>query len=98
MIDSIAVFLLISLSLSQMFSFADIFSPVRNFIVKIPYIRKPLLCPECCSFWMGALASLFYNPFFGCFDRYNLIPTLLCGLITHLFAVYLYRVYYKLLS
>jgi hypothetical protein len=96
MIGDVAVFLLMSLSLSQMFSFSEVFLPIRNFIVKIPYIRKPLLCPECCSFWMGILTSAMFNPFFDMFDAYHILSTLFCGLVTHLAACYLYKIYFKL--
>ena len=94
----VTVYLIISLAVAQMYSYSTIFIPVRNLIARIPYIRKPLLCPECSSFWMGVFTSFFFNPFLNCFDQYNIISTAVCGLITHLFAVYLYKIYYKLQS
>ena len=57
-------YVILSLGVSFVWSFSDIFAPVRNFIAKIPYIRRPLLCPECSSFWMGIFTSLFYNPLY----------------------------------
>lgn len=92
----ILLFLLMSLSLSQIWSFSKIMSPVRNFIAKIPYIRTPLICPECSSFWVGIFTSFFYNPLFNYFDSLNIVSTVLCGSITHLFAVYLYKIHNKL--
>jgi len=94
MIQAVAVFLILSLSVSLMYSFSEIFMPVRNFIAKIPYLRKPLLCPECSSFWMGVLTSLFFNPYADMFG--SIISTAFAGLTTHLFAVFLYKIYSKL--
>jgi len=74
-----------------MWSFSEIFSPVRNFVAKIPYIRKPLICPECSSFWMGLLTSFFYNPLIEVVG----IPSFaFCGLATHLFACFIYKLYF----
>ncbi len=86
-------YIILSLSVSFMWSFSDIFAPVRNFIARIPYIRKPFLCPECSSFWMGILTSLFYNPLFNILGNYS-YP--FCGLSVHLFACFLYKIYFKL--
>jgi hypothetical protein len=82
-------FICISLSFSYMWSFSDIFRPSRNFISKIPYIKKIFLCPECCSFWIGLLTSFLYNPIS---INYNLfLSNIICGLVTHLFASFLYK-------
>lgn len=76
-----------------MWSFSDIFKPIRNFIAKIPYIRKPFICPECFSFWIGLLVSFLYNPII---INYNLfIPNIICGLITHFFASIIYKNIFK---
>lgn len=87
------LYLLFSLSVSFMWSFSEIFSPVRNLVARIPYIRRPLICPECSSFWMGVLTSLFYNPIYSLL---GIVSFAFCGLVTHLFACYLYRVYFTL--
>ena len=87
------VYVILSLSLSFVWSFSEIFSPVRNFVAKIPYIRKPLLCPECSSFWVGLFTTLFYNPLF---DLLNYFSYFFCGLVVHLFACFLYKLYTKL--
>jgi len=76
-----------------MWSFSEIFSPVRNLVARIPYIRRPLICPECSSFWMGVFTSLFYNPIYSLLGIASFV---FCGLVTHLFACYLYRVYFTL--
>lgn len=83
-------FSLISLSFSVMWSFSEIFSPVRNMVSRIPYIRKPLICPECSSFWIGFILSFFYNPIILNVNVI-LLSNIICGLITHLFAVLIYR-------
>ena len=76
----VLTYLILSLSLAFMWNFAEIFIPIRNIIAKIPYVRKPLLCPECSSFWIGLFFSFLYNP---------LIEDL--GLIS-----YIYLVFFKL--
>lgn len=82
-------FLCISLSFSYMWSFSDIFKNFRNLISRIPYINKPFICPECCSFWIGVLTSLLYNPIV---INYNFIlSNIICGLVTHLFASFIYK-------
>lgn len=89
-------YLCISLSFSYMWSFADIFIPVRNFVAKIPYVRRPLLCPECSSFWVGLFVSFLYNPIV--LDLNLFILTNICGgLVTHLFACILYKFIHKFL-
>jgi hypothetical protein len=86
-------YIVLSISVSFMWSFSEIFSPIRNFIAKIPYIRKPFLCPECSSFWMGMFTSLFYNPLFVLL---GVTSYAFCGLCVHLFACFLYKIYYKI--
>ena len=85
----------ISLSFAYIWSFAEIFVPVRNFVARIPYIRRPLLCPECSSFWVGLFVSFIYNPII--LDINILFLTnICCGLVTHLFACILYKILAKL--
>lgn len=86
-------YVLFSLSVSFMWSFSEIFGPVRNFVAKIPYIRRPLLCPECSSFWMGLGTCFFYNPLFNVLGYFS-FPFL--GLVVHLFACFLYKLYFKI--
>lgn len=75
-----------------MWSFADIFAPVRNFVARIPFVRRPLLCPECSSFWIGFVISFLYNPLVleGVFNV-SPITNICCGLVTHLAACLLYK-------
>ena len=73
-----------------MYSFSDIFLPIRNYISKIPYIRIPFLCPECSSFWFGLFTSFLYNPIILDYSL-PVITNLFCGLTTHLFASYIYK-------
>lgn len=87
---NLVYFLCLSLSISYMWSFSEIFKPLRNALAKIPYIRKPLLCPECSSFWIGLLTSFLYNPIILDINV-TLITNIFCGLVTHLFASYLYK-------
>lgn len=90
MIFNLIYFLLISLSFSYMWSFSEIFRSPRNLISKIPYIRRPFICPECCSFWVGLAVSFLYNPIV--LDHTFLgLPNIICGLTTHLIACFLYK-------
>jgi hypothetical protein len=86
---NVLYFLCISISISYVWSFSDIFRPIRNKISRFK-LSKPLICPECCSFWIGLLSSFIYNPFI---ININLIiiTNILCGLVTHLFACFLYK-------
>ena len=83
-------FVLLSLSVSYMYSFSKIFEPIRNFIATIPVVRKPFLCPECSSFWFGLFVSFLYNPVRLDHDI-MLLTNIFCGLVTHLFACFLYK-------
>ena len=73
-----------------MWSFSDIFKPIRNFISKIAYIRRPLICPECSSFWIGLSSSFLYNPIILDINIIG-VSNIICGLITHLVACFLYK-------
>lgn len=92
-LDSVLIFLLLSTSVAFMWNFAKIFIPVRNFVARIPYVKQPLLCMECSSFWMGVLTSFFYNPLRGEFGF--LVATAFAGLLTHLVAGFLFKYYIK---
>jgi hypothetical protein len=82
---------MLSLSVSYMWSFSEIFRPVRNFVARIPYIKKPLLCPECSSFWFGFVVSFLYNPIILTNFSLILITNAFAGLVTHMCASILYK-------
>lgn len=85
-------FIIISIAFSHMWSHSKILGPVRNIIARIPYIRVPLLCPECSSFWVGFAVSWIYNPFFGIPILGTIVlSNVVLGLVTHLFADPLYK-------
>jgi hypothetical protein len=91
MINGILTLVCLGLSVSYVWSYSKIFKPVREFISKIPYIRVPLLCPDCSSFWFGLSVSFLYNPIL--LDVYiPFLSNLFCGLIVHLFASFLYKI------
>lgn len=73
-----------------MWSFAEIFKPIRNLVAKVPFIRRPLLCPECCSFWVGLFVSFLYNPIVLDWNL-GIITNICAGLVTHFFACFLYK-------
>lgn len=56
------IYLITSLGICYAWSDTEVTVPIRNFVAKIPYIRKPLLCHECSSFWLSLALSFFINP------------------------------------
>ena len=90
MIFNLLYYVVMSLSVSYMWSFSEIFRKPRNIISQIPYINKPFICPECCSFWIGLFVSFLYNPI--TLDvNIICISNVMCGLVTHLFASFIYK-------
>jgi hypothetical protein len=83
-------FVIMSLSVCVMWNFSKIFNPFRNLISRIPYVRVPLLCPECSSFWFGILCSFVYNPVVLNYDFF-IISNIFCGLIVYLFAHFIFK-------
>lgn len=65
------------MSLAYAWSDTEASRPFRNIIARIPYIRKPLLCHECSSFWISLGLSFFLNPFY--FLVYPYVSNLLCA-------------------
>lgn len=81
----IIYFLSSSLGASFIWSFEEIFTPTRNFIAKyFGKLRKPFLCSECSSFWIGFIFSFLFNPFFNYVPLY-ILSNILCGLSNYLF-------------
>jgi len=63
---NLLLFLLIAISVSQLWSNSKICGYIRRKVVlNIPLIRDALLCAVCASFWVGVFVSLFFNPFIG---------------------------------
>lgn len=56
------IYLFCSLGLSYAWSDTEASRPLRNFVARIPYIRTPLLCHECVSFWISLLLTIWLNP------------------------------------
>lgn len=56
------IYLFLSLGLCYAWSDTDASRPFRNLVAKIPYIRTPLLCHECSSFWISLGLTVFLNP------------------------------------
>lgn len=59
---SLLVYLILSLGVCYAWSDTEAARPFRNFVAKIPYVRTPLLCHECSSFWISLFLTLFINP------------------------------------
>ena len=89
MLANLILYILISLGVSYMWSFSEIFRPLRNIAARVPIIKYPLICPECSSFWFGLLTYLLiYSPFV---IQNIFVSALLGGLIVHLCACILYK-------
>ena len=56
-------YLTVCLGATYAWSDTEVAVPFRNFVARIPYVRRPLLCHECSSFWISLLASFFFSPF-----------------------------------
>lgn len=82
MIYTLLSFCLITIGASYVWSYGEIFTPIRNFIAKsLGKYSKPFLCGECSSFWIGVLISLFLNPLLT--TTYLIISNVFCGLISY---------------
>jgi hypothetical protein len=56
------IYLFTSLAISYAWSDTEVTRPIRNLVARVPYVRKPLLCHECVSFWISLALSCFLNP------------------------------------
>ena len=82
------IYIILSLALSYAWSDTEASRPFRNFIAKIPYINKPLLCHECSSFWISLGLSFFINPI--CTLTYPILSNIFsafCGFLVNMFFV-----------
>lgn len=83
------VYLITSLGLCYAWSDTEVSRPLRNFVARIPYIRAPLLCHECSSFWIGLLLSAFINPL-GPYT-YRIVSNILCAFCSFFINLYFVR-------
>lgn len=96
MLVDIIVFFIISMSFSCMWNSSSIMVPIRNFVATnnfFIFIRTPMLCPECSSFWLALFLSFLWNPLetqnIGFFS-YIVVSNITLGLINHMLANILY--------
>lgn len=90
------IYLFLCLGLTYAWSDTEASRPFRNFVARIPIIRKPLLCHECSSFWISLGLSLFINPL--CFFTYPVLSNILsafAGFFINLIFVRNHLVKYK---
>jgi hypothetical protein len=71
------IYLFLCLALAYGWSDTEASRPFRNFIARIPYIRKPLLCHECSSFWISLGLSFLINPLN--YFTYPILSNILCA-------------------
>jgi len=82
------IYLITCLGVSYGWSDTEAAVPFRNFVAKIPYIRKPLLCHECSSFWISLGLSFFINPLEAItFPIASNIFSAFCGFFINLYFV-----------
>ena len=58
-------YLLCCLGVTYAWTDTEVSTPFRNFVARIPYIRRPMLCHECSSFWFSLAISFILNPLVG---------------------------------
>jgi len=81
-------YLLICLGISYAWSDTEISVPLRNLVARIPYIRKPLLCHECVSFWISLSVTAPINPLSDYTQPYiSNILSAFCGFFINLIFV-----------
>lgn len=83
------IYLFTSLGLCYAWSDTEASRPLRNFVARIPYIRKPLLCHECSSFWIGLLLTFFINPLKD--DTYPIASNILSSFCAFFINLYFVR-------
>ena len=89
-------YLFLCLGVTYAWSDTEIARPFRNFIAKIPYIHKPLLCHECSSFWISLAVSFFINPFdLLTYSYFSNMFSAFCGFFINLYFVRNQLVKYK---
>ena len=89
-------YLFLCLGVTYAWSDTEIARPFRNFIAKIPYIHKPLLCHECSSFWISLTISFFVNPFdVLTYPYFSNVLSAFCGFFINLYFVRNQLVKYK---
>lgn len=83
------IYLITSLGLCYAWSDTEASRPLRNMIARIPYIRTPLLCHECASFWIGLLLSSLINPLEG--YTYPVVSNILSAFCSFFINLYFAR-------
>lgn len=82
------IYLFCCLGITYAWTDTDVSRPLRNMVARIPYIRTPLLCHECSSFWISLLLSIFINPLNN--YTYPIVSNILlafCGFFINLYCV-----------
>jgi hypothetical protein len=96
MLYEFLIYLSVCLGVAYAWNDTEVTIPFRNFIAKIPYIRKPLLCHECSSFWISFGISFFINPFFELtYPFLSNIFSAFCGFFINLYFVRNQLIKYK---
>jgi hypothetical protein len=59
--ETFCLVLLAAAALHRVWNYEAVCSRLRAWADKIPYLRKPLLCPACNAFWFGLLAVVLWK-------------------------------------
>lgn len=90
------IYLFVCLAITYAWSDTEIAIPVRNFIAKIKYINRILLCHECSSFWISLSVTYFINPLTEIADPFiSNILSAFCGFFINLYFVRNHLIKYK---
>jgi|688.fasta_scaffold115491_3 hypothetical protein len=88
-IVDLILYFICCLGVSYAWSDTDAAVPFRNFVSYFPYIRKPLLCHECSSFWISLGISFLINPIKNSVSPYWVSNIILafCGFFINLYFI-----------
>lgn len=81
--------LIVSISLTKVWNYSDIFLPIRNWMSDYKWLRKPWLCSICMSFWMGLISSFIIGDPLHQIGVISGLSNVMCGLISHLITSFL---------
>jgi hypothetical protein len=82
------IYLMSTLGICYAWSDTEVSVPLRNYVARLPFLRKVLLCHECSSFWISLAISFLINPAEEyCFPIISNFLSAFCGFFINLFFV-----------
>lgn len=83
------IYLIACLGVSYAWADTEVSVPLRNLVARVPYVRKPLLCHECSSFWISFGLSFLVNPLEGL--TFPVVGNFLCAFCGFFLNLYFVR-------